>query len=109
MLAASNTFIGNQSVTGNLTASGTASAGTVNAINGFDLGGSLFAYGSASLENVYVGFSGAKAGGPDNSVNVALGSGALNVNSGGLNTALGVNDLLRNTTGIGNTASGYRF
>ena len=58
LLAANNAFTGNQTITGNLNVSGTATAGVVNAANGFDLGGSLFAFGSQASLNAFLGFAG---------------------------------------------------
>ncbi len=88
LLAASNTFTGNQTINGNLGVSGTASAGIVNAVNGFELGGSLFAFGSRAQSNAYLGFAG------------------NNSTTGIQNTAVGVDALAVNTTGNNNTASG---
>jgi trimeric autotransporter adhesin len=106
LLAANNIFIGNQSVTGNLTASGTASAGTVNAATYFAVGGLPFAYGSFANGNVYFGFAGGGSTTSGNG-NTASGVGALVSNTTGqYNTASGYETLYANTTGNGNTASG---
>jgi hypothetical protein len=116
-LAASNTFAGNQTVNGNV------SAGTVNATSGFDLGGELFAFASTTNGNTFLGFTGnttATGGGNTASGFSALGSdttGADNTASGlaalysnatgSYNTASGYAALNSNTTGFGNTASGF--
>jgi trimeric autotransporter adhesin len=88
LLGSANSFTGNQTVTGNLTASGTASAATVNATSGYELGGTTFATGSIATASAFLGFSGNTA------------------NTGDYNTGIGVNALIYNTTGDGNTASG---
>jgi len=123
LLTASNSFTGNQTIAGNLSASGTASAGTVNAATFFDIGGLAFVYGSYASGNVYLGFAGdaSTTSGVDNTAsgyqalyanttgneNTANGFGALLFNtSGSYNTASGVSALLFNTTGSDNTASG---
>jgi hypothetical protein len=123
-LTANNSFTGNQTITGNLSASGTASAGTVNAANAFNLGGALFAFGSPSNGNAYVGFAGnssntytgiwntatgvqALYSNTTGSYNTASGSQALYSNSGDDNTASGVGALYDNTIGSENTASGW--
>ncbi len=62
--------------------------GTVNA-SGYDLGGSLFATGSTSTGNAYLGFAGNTTG------------------TGGDDTGVGYSSLASNTTGVDNTASGY--
>ncbi len=89
LLAASNTFTGNQTINGNLTASGTASAGTFNANNGYYLNGTLFAAYSSPTGSVYLGPLAGNA-----------------TSSGNFNTATGVRALTRNTTGADNTATG---
>jgi len=105
LLAANNTFTGNQAITGNLSAAGTVTAAAVNAVYGFDLGGSLFAFGSRSSENVYLGFAGNSS--TTGYGNTASGFFALNKNTTGFwNTANGQGALQNNSTGIANTASG---
>jgi hypothetical protein len=125
-VAANNTFTGNQTITGNLSASGTASAGTVNAANAFNLGGAVFAFGSQSNGNAYVGFAGNSSSstntGTDNTAtgfhalyanttgvnNNATGTFALSNNTmGNQNTAVGFGALENNTTGSDNTAAGF--
>jgi hypothetical protein len=112
-----NTFAGNQTVNGNLTATGAVTGSS------FQIGNSLFAFGSYANANAFVGFAGnATMTGFDNTAN---GLGALNVNTtgwgntangwlalasntaGNINTATGVGALSYNTTGASNTASGY--
>ena len=105
LLAANNTFTGNQAITGKLSVSGTASAGTINAATAFDLGGALFAVGSQASGNVYLGFAGNAS--TTGSHNTATGFQALSANStGGGNTASGTAALGSNTMGSANTASG---
>jgi hypothetical protein len=105
LLASNNSFTGNQAVAGDLSVSGAASAGTVNAANAFGLGGSLFATGSPSTGSVFLGFSSnTSSSGGDNT---GLGVGALMYNdTGNDNTASGNAALWVNTTGSYNTASG---
>jgi hypothetical protein len=81
-LNAANTFTGNQTVSGNLSATGAVS-GTV-----FQIGGSLFAFGSSDSGNAFLGFAG------------------NSTTTGRYNTASGLTALASNTTGYGNTASG---
>ena len=105
MLAANNSFTGNQTITGNLSGSGTVSAGVVNAATAFDLGGSLFAFGSQTNRNVSLGFAGNLT--TTGTFNTASGYYALSSNTTGVdNTATGAYALLNNTTGDSNTASG---
>jgi hypothetical protein len=93
-----NTFSGDQNITGNLTASLTVTGGVVNASSSFNLGGTPFAFGSTSTDNVFLGFAG------------------NTTTTGSFNTASGYQALLNNTTGgfsdgfgvEGNTASGYQ-
>jgi hypothetical protein len=124
LLAANNTFTVDQAITGNLSVSGTAGAGIVNAATAFDLGGSLFAFGSQARQSVYLGFAGnssttgnantvigsnALFSNTTGSANTASGEYALTNNTmGNSNTATGANALFSNTTGGMNTASGLR-
>ncbi len=96
--------------------------GTVNAA-GYNLGGMLFATGSVSGENAYLGFAGNKSStGVENTGtgyqalfsnttganNVAAGTIALFANTtGGANTATGYAALAANTGGSQNTAAGF--
>jgi trimeric autotransporter adhesin len=100
-----NSFTASQSVSGNVTATGTIAGATLNATSGFDLEGTLFAFGSQSTGNAFLGFAGntTMTGGG----NTASGVGALIQNStGAQNTALGNDALAGNSTGYGNTAVG---
>jgi trimeric autotransporter adhesin len=96
--------------------------GVVNAATSFNLGGSLFAFGTPTGLNAFVGFSGnstmtggantasgvkALGGNTAGGNNTAIGAGALAGNTtGGDNTAIGLSALASNTTGGRNTASG---
>src|SRR5580658_7533182 len=112
---AANTFAGNQTVNGNLSATGIVTGSS------FNIGSNLFAFGSYANNSVFVGFAGNPANGPgadaavgwnalaNDSVgdNAAIGSQALaNNTTGTFNTASGLNALTLNTTGSSNTASG---
>jgi trimeric autotransporter adhesin len=81
-LNVANTFTGNQAVNGNLSATGTVTGSS------FGIGSNLFAFGSYSLGNAFLGFAG----------NATM--------TGNYNTASGYQVLAANTTGYGNTASG---
>ena len=79
--------------------------GKINAATGFNLGGTLFAFGSSANSNVFLGFAG--NGTMTGGANTATGSGALSFNTTGTwDTASGTQALLFNTTGSGNTAVG---
>jgi hypothetical protein len=96
--------------------------GAVNAATGYNLGGLPFAYGSATLDNAFLGFAGnstttgtsntasgvlALRNNSTGSFNTATGEGALAINStGGGNTAIGFDALYFNVSGSSNTASG---
>ncbi len=115
-LAAANTFTGNQTVNGNLSATGVVTG------SGFQIGSNLFAFGSFKNTNAFLGFAGnSTMTGTDNTAtgqlalatnttgngNVATGGAALYLNTTGFdNTASGLEALLNNTTGNDNTASG---
>ncbi len=99
-LAAANTFTGNQLVNGNLTSTGTVSGGS------FQIGSTLFAYGSWEYMNAFLGFSGnAGTSGTGNTANGQFALGGNTYGSG--NTADGLYALESNTTGNSNTADGY--
>jgi len=132
-LAAANAFTANQSVKGNVTATGTVAGSE------FLLGSDLFATGSFANENAFLGFSGNNStsgtsntgtgykaltsntsGGGNTAigsfamysnqtgiVNTAIGAYALYFNVGSVNTALGEQALVSNTSGYENTAVGY--
>ena len=100
LLAANNNFTGNQTVTGNLSATGVVVAGS-----GYQIGIHLFAFGSVATDNVFLGFAGNTSTTGQN--NTASGAFALSANTiGSSNTASGIDVLIRNTTGGGNTANG---
>ena len=90
-LNAANTFTGNQTVNGNLSASGTVGGAVVNSVSTYYVSGVPFDYGNASLYNAYLGFAG---DGP--------------ASTGSANTASGYYALARNTSGNSNTASGMQ-
>jgi hypothetical protein len=132
LLAAANTFTGNQTVNGNLSATGVVTGSS------YQIGSNLFAFGSVANFNAFLGFAGgtdATGGyntgsgyaalqsistGSENTAvgyaalqgnsaaagNTAIGFEALNVNSGSFNTANGVQAMFSNSTGYQNTASG---
>ncbi len=115
-LVAANTFIGNQTVNGNLSATGIVTGSS------YQIGGNLFAFGSYTNGNAFLGFAGnTTTTGVDNTAagllalssntsggdNTAYGAYALQSNStGGSNTAIGANTLSFNTTGSSNAATG---
>src|SRR5579863_1248573 len=98
-LNAANTFTGNQTVSGNLSATGVVSGGS------FEIGSNLFGFGSYANGNAFLGFAGnSTMTGHDNT---ASGSGALASNTTGyLNAASGWQALVLNSTGTLNTATG---
>jgi hypothetical protein len=83
-LGVANTFNANQTVNGNLSATGVVTGSS------FQIGSNLFAFGSFANENAFLGFGG-------NSTMTGTG-----------NTASGYGTLISNTTGKNNTASGYQ-
>jgi hypothetical protein len=94
-----NTFTGNQTVNGNLSATGPVSGSS------FQIGSSLFAFGSYLNGNAFLGFAGNST--MTGTLNTASGTGVLFVNTTGSgNTASGANALGQNTTGSNNTAVG---
>ena len=116
-LNAANTFTGNQTVNGNLTATGGVSA------SGYSINGNLLAYGSLATDNVFIGFFAGNSSvqGVSNTAigddallrdttghaNTAGGAGALTLNTtGSVNTAYGLNALDNNTGGSDNVAIG---
>jgi trimeric autotransporter adhesin len=104
-LSAANTFVGNQTVTGNLTASGEVQGGVVNATTGFDIGGNVFASGSLANFNAFLGFAGNST--MTGTYNTASGLNALRSNTtGSRNTANGAVALTSSTTGYENVAGG---
>jgi hypothetical protein len=104
-LSAANTFVGNQTVTGNVAASGEVQGGVLNATTGFDIAGIPFAFGSNANENTFFGFAGNST--MTGNFNFAAGEGDLLVVSTGYsNTAVGAETAFAITTGGGNTAVG---
>lgn len=117
LLAAANTFTGNQTVNGNLSATGTVAGSS------FEIGSNLFAFGSYNNASAYLGFAGnpsstglsntaigayALAFDTYGATNTAIGSLALYQNTIGYsNSATGVNALYANTQGTNNTAIGF--
>jgi hypothetical protein len=117
LLAASNTFTGNQTVNGNLSATGTVAGSS------FQIGSYLFGFGSYNNSSAYLGFEGnttstglsntgigeyALATDTYGASNTAIGNLSLYQNTTGYsNTATGVNALYANTTGTNNTATGF--
>jgi len=118
-LNTANTFTGNQTVKGNVAATGAISAAT-----SFNIGGSQFVYGSAASQNAFFGLAGnftmtglgntatgflALSSNTSPTGNTAYGAYALSANTTGTgNSAIGYQALENNTTGIENTANGYQ-
>jgi hypothetical protein len=122
LLNAANAFTGNQAVSGNLSATGVVSG------SGFQIAGTgpgvLFAFGSSTPRNAFLGFAGnTTMTGTGNSAvgalaflsnttgsnNTAIGSGALPyVTGGNLNTAVGAAALLGLGSGSSNVEVGGR-
>ena len=98
-LNTANTFTGNQTVNGNLSATGLVTG------SGFQIGSQLVAFGSYANENAFLGFAGNTT--TTGTRNAAVGYQALLSNTSGWgNTAAGTFALLANTTGGGNVANG---
>ena len=100
LLAAANTFTGNQAVNGNLSTTGMVAG------SGFEIGGNLFDWGSYANANAFLGFAGntTATGG----FNTAGGYAALqSLTNGAANTAVGYSALQGDTSASGNTAVGY--
>ncbi len=111
-----NTFSGNQTVSGNLSATGVVTGSS------YQIGSNLFAFGSYANQNAFLGFAGnptttgfyntangyqALSSNTTGNGNIASGLVALvNNTTGNYNTAIGAEALYRNTTGSYNTASG---
>ena len=99
-LASANTFTGNQTVNGNLSATGLVTGSS------FQIGSNLFDYGSYANQNAFLGFAGNST--MTGTQNTAAGVLALSSNTtGGVNTAIGYNALLSNTAGNSNVAVGW--
>src|ERR1022692_2734971 len=100
-----NTFTANQSVTGNLTASGTVTGAVINAAGSFQLGGTTFAFGSTTNSNAFLGFAGNFTTTGNN--DTASGYQALQANTtGNYITAIGSQALVSNVDGGYDTATG---
>jgi hypothetical protein len=100
-LSAANTFTGNQTVNGNLSATGVVTGSS------YQIGSNLFASGSLTTGNVFLGFAGntTTTGNSDLATGYAS---LLNNTTGNANTAYGLEALYSNTSGTFNTASGLR-
>ena len=100
-LAAANTFTGNQTVNGNLSAAGIVTG------SAFQIGSSLFGFGNTGASNAFLGFAGNPAIGGER--NTGVGVSALFANTtGSNNTATGAFALGSDNTGSDNTASGLQ-
>jgi hypothetical protein len=98
-LNTANTFTRNQTVNGNLSATGLVTGSS------FQIGSNLFAFGSYTRENAFLGFAGNTA--TTGVENTATGFNALSAATTGFNnTAIGYDALLSDTTGSDNTAIG---
>jgi hypothetical protein len=99
---------GNETATMNISAGGNVNGTVVNATTSFDIGGSPFAFGSATgYQNVFIGFAGNSTM-SNASLNTAAGVGALQMNTtGSVNTAYGGSALGMNTSGNYNSADGW--
>ena len=115
LLNAANTFTGNQTVNGNLSATGVVTGSS------YQIGSNLFAFGSFNNFNAFLGFAGNTAtkgtGNTANGVaalqtnttgsnNTASGAYALDGNSGSNNTVIGFQAIYGEGTGSFNTALG---
>ncbi len=100
-LNTANTFTGNQTVNGNLTATGVVSASS------YQIGSNLFAFGSNANGNAFLGFAGsATTTGP---YDTGIGLAALaSTTAGTLDTATGAYAMFFNTTGSNDTATGMQ-
>ena len=99
LLASANTFTGNQTVSGNLSATGPVSGSS------YQIGSNLFAFGSYAHSNAFLGFAGNAT--MTGTGNTASGYSALQSNTTGYNnTAIGAGALQSHTTGDRNTAIG---
>jgi hypothetical protein len=95
-----NTFTGNQTVSGNLSATGAVTGSS------FNVGSNAFAFGSYTNGNVFLGFSGNTT--TTAYFDTATGYQAFYSNTtGNENTASGATALYSNTTGASNTATGF--
>jgi len=98
-LNTANTFTGNQTINGNLSATGIISGGS------YQIGSTPFAFGSANNGNAFLGFAGNSS--VSGGYNTGTGYQALVANTtGASNAAFGSVSLWSNTTGSQNTATG---
>jgi hypothetical protein len=98
-LNTANTFTGNQTVSGNLSATGAVTG------NSFQIGSNLFAFGTYANQDAFLGFAGNTTS--TGTYNTGVGYTALTNNTtGGQNTAVGATALALNTMGYANTAIG---
>jgi hypothetical protein len=101
LLTAANVFTGNQTVNGNLSATGVVSGSS------FEIGSNLFAFGSYTSANAFFGFAGNST--TTGIFDTASGYQAFISNTTGYqNTAIGAYALYSNTTGYQNTATGHQ-
>jgi hypothetical protein len=99
LLSATNVFTGNQTVNGNLSATGAVTGSS------YQIGSNVFGYGSYMNGNAFLGFAGNTQ--VTGTSNTAIGFQALSIETTGFgNTAVGSAALDRTTTGINNTAVG---
>jgi hypothetical protein len=103
-LGTANAFTGNQSVTGNVTATGQVQGAVINTTTSFNIGGAPFAFSGAN-GSTFLGFAGnSTETGTDDT---ATGAGALSSNTtGGGIVAYGQAALFHNTSGADNAAFG---
>ncbi|HUE03357.1 MAG TPA: hypothetical protein VMR62_27590 [Bryobacteraceae bacterium] len=100
LLNGANTFTGNETVNGNLSATGVVTGSS------YQIGSNLFGFGSYLNGDAYLGFAGHASS--TGIYNTAAGFGALGADTtGGFNTAAGYGALENNTTASGNSAFGY--
>ena len=99
LLNAANTFTQSQTVGGNLSATGVVTG------SAYQIGSRLFAFGSNSASNSFLGFAGNTT--TTGTTNVGVGSDALyDLTTGFSNTAAGVDSLYFDTTGFRNSGFG---
>lgn len=102
-----NLLTGNQSITGAVSASGAVSGGTVSTSSAYYVNGAVFDFGSTTLFDAYLGFSGNPA--TTGNYNTAAGYHAFaSDTTGAQNVANGYQALYSNTDGNFNTASGFQ-
>jgi hypothetical protein len=102
LLNTANTFTGNQSVTGSLSATGAVTGSAFN-INQGSWGTYQFASGTYTTGNAFLGFSGTRG----STYDTATGFNAMLNTTGNFDTANGVAALFWQTSGDENTGLGY--